>query len=323
MKSLTQYIIEHLDSNMHDVIVEGGHVFGEGSDPIKKEYIESTIKHFIAEFTKIFPAVKGYFEKPQTLGSVGKKDVSGDIDLAIDEKALESIEDWNLDKSEVDTLFAKFKKRARTASDKNIMRRAIITCISQKLNDANIDIVTDAKSAGNGVLFCEFPQYDGDKQLDLRVQIDINFGNVDWLKFAYYSDSYKGNVKGLHRTQLMLHMFSYKNKMFNHNSGVKDKETGEELAKNPEEAIKILNKEYGFHLDEKTLQNYHKLIEYLREHLSEKDFNGIMDIYLKTLDSTRCDIPEDLQEYWVKNRERLGLKGKFLPDDSRLKSIIA
>jgi len=71
-------------------------------------------------------------------------------------------------------------------------------------------------------------------------------------------------------------------------------------------------------LTEKILQNYHKLQEYLREHLSEKDLNGIYDIYLKTLDSTRCDIPEDLQQYWVENQERLGLKGKFLPEDSKL-----
>lgn len=323
MKSLKQYITEHLSNHITFKINEGGHVFGEGSDPIKKEYIKPTIDHFIDTFTKIFPNVKGYFEKPQTLGSVGKKDVSGDIDLAIDEKALESIEDWGLNKEKVDADFAKFKKRARTATDKALMRRAIIKNISEIINAKNGDLISDPKSSGNGVLFCEFPQYDGNTKLDLRVQVDINFGNVDWLKFAYYSDSYKGNVKGLHRTQLMLHMFAYKNKSFNHNSGVKDKETGEELAKDPKAAIELLNKEYGFHLDEKTLQNYHKLIEYLRKHLPEKDFNGIMDIYLKTLDSTRCDIPEDLQEYWIKNRERLGLKGKFLPNDSRLKFIIA
>ena len=95
--------------------------------------------------------------------------------------------------------------------------------------------------------------------------------------------------------------------------------------------IKIFNGEeikaeeitgYHFNLDEKTLQNYHKLQEYLREHLKEKDLYGIYDMYLKTLDSTRCDIPDDLQEYWIKNKERLGLKGKFLPDNSRLKIYV-
>ena len=40
--------------------------------------------------------------------------------------------------------------------------------------------------------------------------------------------------------------------------------------------------------------------------------------YLKILDSTRTDIPENLQQYWIDNQERLGLKGKFLPDVSNL-----
>lgn len=318
MKSLVEFLKESLQK-----VNEGGHVFGEGSDPIKKEYIKSTIDHFIKDFTKIFPAVKGHFDNPQTLGSVGKKDVSGDIDLAIDDICLKNIDEWNLDKEHVDELFAKFKKRARTATDTALMRRAVIVAIAEIINNKDGNIKCSDKSSGNGVLFCEYPQFDGNKELDLTVQIDINFGNVDWLKFAYFSDSYVGNVKGLHRTQLMLHLFDYKGYQFNHNQGVKNKETGEWVAKNPEEAIKTLNELYHFKLDEKILQNYNKLQEFLRNKLSEKDLHGVYDIYLKTLDHTRCDIPEDLQEYWIKNRERLGLTGKFLPNDSRLKSIIA
>jgi hypothetical protein len=56
----------------------------------------------------------------------------------------------------------------------------------------------------------------------------------------------------------------------------------------------------------------------LKNNLSEQDLNRVYDIYLKILDSTRADIPEDLQDYWIKNQERLQLKGKFLPDDSNL-----
>ena len=48
------------------------------------------------------------------------------------------------------------------------------------------------------------------------------------------------------------------------------------------------------------------------------DFENIIDRYLKILDSTRADIPENLQQYWIDNQDRLGLKGKFLPDNSNL-----
>jgi hypothetical protein len=43
-----------------------------------------------------------------------------------------------------------------------------------------------------------------------------------------------------------------------------------------------------------------------------------MDSYLKILDSTRADIPDNLQQYWIDNQSRLVLKGKFLPDTSNL-----
>jgi hypothetical protein len=63
-------------------------------------------------------------------------------------------------------------------------------------------------------------------------------------------------------------------------------------------------------------------MDVLKKNLTDEDLHSIYDIYLKILDSTRADIPEDLQQYWIQNKERLGLKGKFLPDDSKLKQYI-
>lgn len=313
MKSLVTYIKESL-------INEGGNVFDGGSDKIAKEDIKPTLERYLKEIKRLFPKVWKYWENPQTLGSVGKKDFSGDIDLAIDEEGLKNPEDWNLDIQKVNQDYEKFKKRARTATPEQLMKRAIIVGICNYINDNSDIIIANDKSAGNGVLFTQIKQIDHttNEENGKTVQIDSNFGQVDWLKFAYYSDSYTGNIKGLHRTQLMLHLFAYKNHTFNHGTGVKNKETNEQVANKPEEAIELLNKLYGFKLNEKILQNYHKLQEFLKNNLSEKDLHGVYDIYLKTLDSTRCDIPEDLQQYWVENQERLGLKGKFLPEDSKI-----
>lgn len=296
----------------------GGFVFTGGSNPIKRERINGTLNKFIVELTRIFPDANKYFENPQTLGSVGKKDISGDIDIAIDESCFDNIEDWGLDTKHIDELFEKFKKRARTATDEQLMKRAIIVAISEKINSSSEIIKTDQKQSGSGVLFCQFPQYENDNQLDLTVQIDINFGKLEWLKFAYYSDSYTGNVKGLHRTQLMLHLFANKGYIFGHNYGVKERETQRFVATKPEEAIELLNKLYNIQLTFEILQNYHKLQEYLQNNVDKDELNKVYDIYLKTLDSTRCDIPDDLQSYWIENRERLELKGKFLPETSRL-----
>ena len=231
----------------------GGHVFAGGSSPIRKEDIKPTLTRFIQNFIRVFPKAKGHFEGIKTLGSVGKKDVSGDIDLALDEKAFSNIKDWGLNQKDVDTYFTQFQKRARSASKQQLMKRAIICCISDKLEAESTFIKTDTKSAGNGTLFCQFPQFDKNgKFLDKEVQIDINIGNIDWLSFAYYSDSYQGNVKGLHRTQLMLSLFTHKGYTFSHNYGVKNKETGEFERATWDEALdliaskfKEIRKQYG------------------------------------------------------------------------------
>lgn len=296
----------------------GGNVF-HGSGPIKKEDIKPTLARFIQEFLRVFPKTKGYFEGIQTLGSAGKKDESGDIDLALDEKAFTNIHDWGLTKSEVENYFVQFQKRARTATKQQLLKRAIITAIGDKLETESSKIKVDTKGAGNGTLFCQYPQFDKDgKFLGKEVQIDINIGDPNWLKFTYYSDAYQGNVKGLHRTQLMLSLFANKGYTFSHNYGVKSKETNKIVAKNPDQAIELLNDLYGFQLSEETLQNYHKLQDYLKNHLDENELHQIWDRYLKILDSTRCDIPDDLQEYWLDNQERLDLRGKFLPSNSKL-----
>jgi hypothetical protein len=296
----------------------GGNVF-DSTAPIKKEHIKPTLLEFFKQFKQIFPKAEPFFREMKTLGSVGKKDYSGDIDLALAGSSFNNINDWGLDEKHVQDLFTGFKKRARTSTDDQLMKRAVIVSVAQKILDADTEIIADVKGSGAGALFLLFPQYDeNNKAVGQNVQIDVNIGDVDWLEFAYYSNTYSGNVKGLHRTQLMLAMFSNKGYTFSHNYGVKDRDTQEIVANNPQQAIELLNKEYGLNLDKETLGDYFKLKKTLEAGLSPEELNRIYDIYLKILDSTRADIPEDLQSYWIENQERLGLKGKFLPDNSNL-----
>jgi len=296
----------------------GGNVFGT-TDKIKREDIKPTLLNFLKEFKRLFPQAEPHFRQMQTLGSVGKKEVSGDIDLAISDKSFDKIQDWGLDQQHVQELFELFKKRSRTASEEQLMKRAVIVAIAEKIQDADTDLAVDVKGSASGALFLQAPQYnEAGEQLDRNVQIDINVGDVDWLKFAYYSSVYSGNVKGLHRTQLLVALFANKGYIFSHNYGVKNRDTQEIEAKSPTEAIELLNKLYKADFTSEILENYFSVMEALKKNLSEQDLNKVYDIYLKILDSTRADIPEDLQDYWIANQERLQLKGKFLPDDSNL-----
>ena len=307
---------------LKSITLEGGNVFGTTSS-IKKEYIQPTLKQFTAELNKIYPKVKFNFN---TLGSVGKKDESGDIDLGLsvdqfmDKNGNPLLSNWNIDKTEFDALYEKIRKRSRSSSEVQSKLRAMLELIATNLEEKSDYISTDLKAAGNGSIFCNFPQYNekGEMLNDKSVQIDINVGNLDWLNFSYYSNTYKDNVKGLHRTQLMVAMFQALNKTFSHGTGVKDKETGDIVATNPQEALTVLNQGFKLNLSQDVLNDYFELMDVLKKKLPKEKLNQILDTYLRILDSTRADIPLDLQEYWIANQSRLGLKGKFLPDDSNL-----
>jgi len=296
----------------------GGNVFGTTAS-IKKEDIKPTLKEFLRQFKSIFPKAEPHFSGMKTIGSVGKKDISGDIDLVLSASAFDDVDDWGLDRDHILDLFQAFKKRARTASDEQLMRRAVVVAVAEVIQNSNTDLVPDMKNAGSGQLFLMAPQYDeAGERNGTSVQIDINIGDVDWLEFSHYSAVYKGNVKGLHRTQLLVSMFSNGGYTFSHANGVKDKETGEVVATTPQQAIEVLNKRYGLSLTKDSVANYFDVMETLRANVSQQDLNGIYDTYLKILDKTRADIPEDLQQYWIDNQQKLGLTGKFLPDDSNL-----
>ena len=201
--------------------------------------------------------------------------------------------------------------------------RAMLEMIANKINESSEEMEADPKGAGGGSIFCAYPQYNeaGEKLPD-TAQIDINVGNPEWLKFSYYSNVYKGVVKGLHRTQLMLAMFTNKGKMFKHEAGVLDKETREVEATNPTEALALLNKLYGFEpeLTRDIINDYFELSDFLKKQLSPEEYKNLMKIYLKILDFTgpSADIPEDLQDFWIQNQEEFDLKGKYLPQSSNL-----
>jgi len=303
-------------------IFEGGNIFDQTSS-IAKENIIPTVEQFKKKLSQIFPKVHFDF---QFLGSAGKKEISGDIDLGLSEDLIidknEEVkcEDWGIDRKIFDEQYILTRKRARTASEKQSKMQTIVKLISNKLLENGV--MSDPKKSGANTLFCGFSQYDNiGNSINKTVQVDINIGNIDWLKFSYYSEVYKDNVKGLHRTQLLVALFSNKKRLFRHGTGVYNSATGKYESNTPQGAIDLLNKLYNFKnvkLNNEIINNFFKLHEFLVKNLSESELHNVYDIYLKILDSTRTDIPIMLQDYWIKNKDRLGLQGKFLPEESNL-----
>lgn len=312
----------------------GGNVFADKTTSIQREHITPTLNEYFQELKKLFPKKADIFNTDHfiPLGSVGKKSVSGDIDLGIDIKHIINFEDipgtlrdWEIHDDDFNDEFALLKKRARSATDNQLQSKALLKLISMHINDFTNSITCDESKVGPGVMFSCFPQYTGKNvELGTEVQIDWMVGGIEWLKFSYYSSAYPedSNVKGLHRTQLMLSAFQVAGLSFGHTDGVKDKETREVVATTPAEALAVLSERLGFTVTQEDAENYYTLHKLFKDSMGVTQYNRLLATYFKILDSTRVDIPDDLHYIWQERREHLGLTGKFLPETSKLKEYV-
>lgn len=149
-----------------NTLIESGEAI-KSSGPIHIDEIDPTLM-------KISKAIKLPFDmlKDNALGSVGKAEFSGDIDIALDK------EEYTLDELET-TL--------RTSG------------------------ITDTKkSPGLGIISFGFPieNFDPSKKHPSKertgiVQVDFMLGKPEWLKFGFHSAGDKSKFKGVYRTILI------------------------------------------------------------------------------------------------------------------------
>ena len=272
----------------------GGNIFKNKATSIPKNRIEPTIKAYKDALKNIFP-MKGHsvtFFEP--VGSAGKKDLSGDLDLAIDHTHIvrnftgSEIGKWGFSFEEWNDLYLKIKKRARTATDEMCKMRALLTLISAKLTENNIDVGGQV-TAGN--IFTCFPQYDENGPTGDYVQIDWMVGDVEWLRWSYYSHG-EISLKGLHRTQFLVALFSEIGYTFNHFSGIKKKNTSDWTITSPEDALKLLSEHYG-DIDHSQTETFARLHSWLLRSDSRAYFR-VVSRYREILKTQKENIPNVL-----------------------------
>ena len=225
----------------------GGNIFKNIATSIPRERIEPTIEAYTKALGEIFPMKAHSLSFFKPVGSAGKKLISGDLDLAIDWTHIvrsftsSEIGKWGIEWDDWNDLYTKIHKRARTATYQMSKMRSLLTIISGKLAENNID-VNDRVTAGN--IFTCFEQHDDNGPTGEFVQIDWMVGDIDWLQWSYYSHGEQG-LKGLHRTQFLVALFSEIGYTFSHFSGIKEKKTSEWTITSPEDALQLLSEHYG------------------------------------------------------------------------------
>jgi hypothetical protein len=304
-------MIKLIDLLRETLIIEGGNVFKNteyDAQDILLANIEPTVKKFVEDLGKLFPNKKASFaeltDKSNWLGSTGKKAQSGDVDLAYSSEHFfkngkADIAGWGIDESEYNALYEKNKKASRTASDDQIQLKSLIQLIVKKINSSGSDLYASDKASGAGSIHYSYPQYTptGEK-LDLRSQLDLDIGDMDWLKFRYNSELPEDdpNIKGLHRGQLMLAMFAALGYTFKSGRGFVRKETGETIADKPKEALEIFNQEYNPKqpLTMDVVNNYVKLMNYIKTNLKPEDQTKTLDMFKEAVRRAGAYVPDNI-----------------------------
>ena len=277
----------------------GGNIFKNKATSISIENIQPTINAYKQRLGEIFPMKAQSFSFFEPVGSAGKKPVSGDLDLAIDSthvtrSFLESeIQKWGLDYDKWYENYKKIHKRARSATYEMCKMRALLIMIAEKLQENGIDAAIKKTTAGN--IFTCFPQYNSEgEQTGEYIQIDWMVGDIEWLRWAYYSHGEEG-LKGLHRTQFIVACFSSFGKTFNHFSGIKTKGEAEWEITNPSEAINQLSQKFGNLTIEQT-ETFRELHSWLLENASKDDYLNVATRYSKIIKLAKAELPNEIKE---------------------------
>jgi len=292
------------------LITEGGNVFTGteyDTDDILLNNIKPTIDEFVSTLSSIFPKKKSTFtslsDSSNWLGSTGKKPKSGDVDLAYSSEYFFKdgqidTEGWGVDQNEYTQLYEKNKKAARSASDEQIQVKSLIQLIVKKINGSGKDIYANDKAANGGTIHFSYPQYSDSEKLDTNAQLDLDTGDLDWLKFRYNSELPDDNqeIKGLHRGQLMLAMFAATGYTFKSGKGFVRKETGDILGDKPQDAIDVFNNEYKPKqpLDLKITSNYNKLMDYVKTNLDPEDKENTLKMFAEALRRAKAYVPDNI-----------------------------
>ncbi len=147
-------------------------------------------------------------------------------------------------------------------------------------------------TAGN--IFSCFPQYGTNgRTTGDSVQVDWMVGDIDWLRWSYYSCS-DSNLKGLHRTQFIVACLSAKDYTFNHFSGIKEKGSSDWTICNPENAVELLSDLYGG-LDISQTYRFKDLHYWLYKTATPAEYRDVIMKYRDILKLAKAEIPEILE----------------------------
>lgn len=184
------------------VVTEGGNVFksedgSSGTTRISRSDVIPTVKWL--ETVTSLPLLNNL------LGTGGKRETSGDLDLAVDEKSTT--------KEKLAEVLAAW------AVSKNVNPKEFV------------------KKSGDSVHFKTPINGDFGKGF---VQTDFMFGDPDWMRWSLQGGKENSEYKGMHRHVLLASIAKFKNMKWSYKNGLVDRESGNTITKDPSKIAVLL-----------------------------------------------------------------------------------
>lgn len=308
---------------LKQIIQEGGNHFDDTeykTETISRVNVEPTIKLFVKEMGTIFTEKQTSFndellDSSNWLGSTKGEGNPGDLDLAYsvkhffienDSNRQPDLAGWEIKEEDFNPRYEENLSNSQTykklnkkdsndetvKADKQVVEaqqqlRTMIDLIVNKINSKGGLLQASNKAALGGTIHFSLPQSNGKENLDIRAQVDLDIGDMEWLKFRYNSELPEDDpkIKGYHRGQLMLALFAVTGYTFKSGKGFISKETDKVIGKTPQDAIDVFNKEYepiqNLTLD--VVNSWTKLLNYVNTSLKPGDKEKTLDMFTKAI----------------------------------------
>ena len=226
------------------ILKEGGNIF---KDPVTKQPLTQRIaKADVVPTLQWLEKITNLPHEDFMLGTTGKKDTSGDLDVAVNQDEV---------------------------TKEDLVKRLAAWCTAN-----GKDPKQWIKKSGISVHF--FTPIRGEESNGF-VQTDLMFGDPNWMKWSLRGASGDSPYKGQHRQILMSSIATALGLKWSANAGLMDRETGEVISKSPAEIAKKLLGPTA-QVDDlesvetiitraKTLPNYEELVADARETFGKMD----------------------------------------------------
>ncbi len=277
MMKLTDYL-------QNTTIFEGGGLGKKfGAVPIEKGNINSTVQYFLDKFKKI-TQISINLNEVKVLGSGGQKEISGDIDISVPKYISQKLVQYLIDelqKTPKRDLFIKNAKKSNPELNEN----EIIAIASLNfgrsvgspfdLDTKGIKLLTTIKDfdlddgmPGLIPFVSNVMQPDGTLN-GKKVQIDLNFGEIEWMSFAYhYTPEESPNerpIKGLHRNIILESLVETLGGVWGFQKGFKVSKKDIKFNENKIQFINFLNEKLKFNIEEKDLKTFFSILNIVKK----------------------------------------------------------